>query len=780
MHDHAGPFSESDESLGCEPNSRALSECECGPTPGSAEFLTKHSGVGWIQAFREKVVPRLGASLFLVALVIAGGFFSPSHSSLALAQSAATLPPTINFGRGCFNVLDFGADPTGNNAAATTAAFRSAFSSASITNGAAVCAPAGTYLLSGDITLYSPALYGDYQGGPSFYGAGPGLTVLKETSPSGYVFDSCPSFNNISAADFATPSPCPTVTAYVSGAQAVTGVRISGMVLSGFSIEHTTTPTGSDFYLPEVSSLLVDNVCVSGSNNVFDFGDQLSGPSWGPITIRDSTCAYQFTGHFIASHGGGGNLEVTNNRLDAGARGVVLDTTDMTITASGSTGNMTWTDNVVENPFVGMFLFVAVSPTAPAPGIQDSQWRGNQYDNCILACYYFGVDAGAGSNPPNFGHITMADRSATSQYDAIDFNGGYYSQGGVEGIQIGGPSSYTGSSGGTASSLLMLRGSPATGDQIWIQWTPGSGPYTTYVAPSGATTRSVTAGLAASITGAPPSPVAQLIQLASPNYGLIGLTLPATPAPGSYTAAPYLVLISSGSLRPVGLPTDSSALCTAPPGFVGSVVCFDGAFDNGDGIAIRNSARDIDVINSRVTSPAGAAIHVWPDGGDTFHFLSDILGQDGQTTSYTGIQLDAPVSTPPVDFYIAGNDLVGATKGIVNHVAGPSFSLGSFQGAMRAQRGAYGTSLTGSTATSPLTLANGGPTDCTYYFDWSQVTSVALTLLYQTQSSTPATAAPITTSPLPSQITLPVGAQLKATFMSTGGEVVNYSGFCQP
>jgi polygalacturonase len=46
-----------------------------------------------------------------------------------------------NLGRDCYNVLDFGADPTGLTD--STPAFQAALQSASVQNGVAVCAPAG-------------------------------------------------------------------------------------------------------------------------------------------------------------------------------------------------------------------------------------------------------------------------------------------------------------------------------------------------------------------------------------------------------------------------------------------------------------------------------------------------------------------------------------------------------------------------------------------------------------------------------------------------------------
>jgi Pectate lyase superfamily protein len=720
---------------------------------------------------------------FLTCILIAGGNLA-NTPDVALAQVQA-----INLGRSCFNVVDFGADPTG--AAPSTAAFQAAFKSASIINGAAVCAPAGTYQLTGDITLFSTATSGgphSSQGGPSFFGAGPGLTILERVG-DGAVFDSCPSYSNISPPSFTTPAPCPTVTATAmpmhTANPANKFVRLSGMVFSNFSITHTATiaPNNfADFNFPEVSSLLVDNVCVSGSTNVFDLGDQLSGPTWGPVTIRDSSCAFQFGGHFLGIHGGGGGLIVSNNELDAGGTGVVFDTTDMTQYSSGSAGVMSWVDNVIEQPFVGMFLFVGdnlTSPFSAAPGIQDSQWRGNKYDGCVLTCYYFGVDSGVamGSGIPDFGHITVADRSASSLYDAVFFNGGFYAaNGGVEGVQIGGPSSYSGSSG-TANSLLMLRGSPSPGDQVWIVWTPGMSPNSTFQAPAGThpTAYTMAQGLVAAITGGPPSPTAKQVALANPNYALIGLTLPAAPPPPSYTAEPYRLIINSGSttgLSAVGM-TQVSGGCSPPP--LGPYyLCYSGAFDNGDAVALRNGAHDIDVIGARLSSPAGVAVHVWPDGGDVFHFFSNILGRNQSNTSYTGIQLDAPLLTAgPSDYYISGNDLVGTTSGIVNALPSPAYSIGATPPAMRAQRGSAGNVIS-NMGTGTFTVSNGGPNDCVYYFDWSAGAPSMLGLLYQANSGS--TASSLSTTPPPAQISIPVGAQLSITTSGT----VNYTGLCLP
>jgi hypothetical protein len=68
-----------------------------------------------------------------------------------------------------------------------------------------------------------------------------------------------------------------------------------------------------------------------------------------------------------------------------------------------------------------------------------------------------------------------------------------------------------------------------------------------------------------------------------------------------------------------------------------AVNCYDGIFDNGDGVATRNGTHDIGLINARVVSIADASIRVWPNGGETYHSLSDLLRQDGQATIDTGI-----------------------------------------------------------------------------------------------------------------------------------------------
>jgi hypothetical protein len=347
----------------------------------------------------------------------------------------------------------------------------------------------------------------------------------------------------------------------------------------------------------------VDNVCVSGSKNVFDLGDQISGPSFGPVVIRDSSCGFTFTGHFMAAHGAGGGIIVTNNQLNAGGTGIIFDTSDVNYRSAGSIGNTSWLNNRFEQPSFGMFLFIGIpspTPSPPQPGLQDTQWKGNIYDGCVFACYFFAAEDGAlpGTPSPNFGHITMADRSATSKYDAVDLSGGFYGlgNGGIEGIQIGGPSLYTGSSGGTASSILMLRGSPSpSGGTVYITYAGGVA--ATYNVSTNETTTAVAAGLASSIASAFASATA--VTLGNANYGVIGMALSAAQPPGSYAASPYTVIINAPGLSVVGVP---SVMCTVPPSG-GSVPCYSGAFDNGDGVAFRNAAHDVDISNARVISP---------------------------------------------------------------------------------------------------------------------------------------------------------------------------------
>jgi hypothetical protein len=706
----------------------------------------------------------LAAGSFLLAMLAASGQYG--HWTPA---ALAAPPPLINMGHHCFNVVSFGADPYGIQD--STAAFRAAFSSANIANGVSVCAPSGTYVIGGDITMYSNTGFST-QGGPSFFGAGSGLTVLtNSTSGSPYtgpIFDSCPSNSNVTP-NFAIPAACMPVTSPSPASN--NRAQLQGTVLSGFSIVRSTLSTADDFYFPEITSLLIDDVCTVNSKDVFDLGDQIGSSSWGAVVIRDSTCGYNFTGHFIATHGGGGNLIVANNHLNANATGVVFDTSDMTdaaLRASGSAGNMSWIDNTVDQPYIGMFLMVEAGPTPmgtympTGPGVQDSQWKGNSYHDCILLCYYLGADAGAAAPLPDFGHITMADRDVTSRYSAVYMNGGFYTgSGGVEDIQIGGPSSYTGSSGGTASSVLLVEGSPAPQNGLYIFWPSGS---STYATSATATTSTITANLAGMI--APPSPAAHALTLANPTFGLIGLRLLAPPPRGTFNSFPILVA-TSGLLSAVGL-SPSTSCPTLPSGFPISF-CYSASFDVGDAVAIRNAAHDIDVVGATLVSQNGAAIHVWSPAGDQFHFLSNVLGQNGAISSYSGISLDTSTPTPR-DYFIAGNELAGATYGIVNAWPTPAFHATAAPAA-RTNHGAVGLIFGPTTQMSP-DIQNVGPFDCAYYFDWSAATVTSITLAYPGGTSSPTLGVPP-----PNTIDIPVGAELKViTSMGT----VTYTGFCQP
>jgi hypothetical protein len=409
-------------------------------------------------------------------------------------------------------------------------------------------------------------------------------------------------------------------------------------VLSNFSIIHSPAPSGSpasDFSFPYVQSLLVDNVCVSNSNNVFDLGEHTSTVSYSSVTVRDSSCGFSYSGHFMALHGTGSNISVYDNSIVANATGIVLDTSDLTNGTYGAVNSMSWVGNTIEQPFIGMFQFGGGPQSgSTATTITSSQWKGNVYDNCVLYCYYFGLDSYA-APAPLVGGFKLSDRSATSRYDALDFDGGLASTGGVQTTEVGGPSFYSGSNGGTASSVILLRGTPSPGDQVWIVWSGSNYVQHNVTTTSSDTPNSIASALAHSAAA---SPIAQQANLANPGYGIIGVSMTTTPPPGSYAAQPYEVIINSSQIRPIGLPT-ASAYCL-PPGGTSSYPCWTGAFDVGDGAAIRNRAHDIDIVGAGVISQAGAGIHVWLNGGDQLHFLKNVLGMDQGTTSYTGLQFD--------------------------------------------------------------------------------------------------------------------------------------------
>jgi hypothetical protein len=483
------------------------------------------------------------AGLAIIALVV---LLTETQRPIRLSLAE---PTAVNFGRPCFDVIAFGADPHG--LIDSTSAFRSALLSSSQSNGVAVCAPAGNYLIENDLTLFggAPVAAGTTAGGPSLYGAGPGLTVL-EASGSGNVFDSCPSYSNVTPS-FPSPSQCPMLPSYPS-ATAYPNSTLSGVVLSGFSITHVSQPAPSpapaDFYFPSVQGVLIENVCVSQSVNVFDFGQQIAASSFGLVTVRDSTCGYGYTGHFMAFHGGGTGVTVTNNLLLAGGRGLVLDTTDVSHGQGNSVSTMRWFGNTVEQPFIGQLEFIGAAPM-PSPtalAISDQRARYNVYDACVFACYYFGLDASQPAPGPAFHSVSIADQNLTSLYDAIYLDGSNYSTGGVQNIHIGGPSSYAGANGGTGGSIWMVGGSISAGDAIYIIWNPTTGtPISSAVASTGDTPNVVASALAQHVT-LPTLPMVSQVNLANTTYGLLGMSLRATPAPGSYTAQPFKVVVTGG------------------------------------------------------------------------------------------------------------------------------------------------------------------------------------------------------------------------------------------
>jgi Pectate lyase superfamily protein len=700
-----------------------------------------------------------------VALVAFGETSAPPSVSVASV-------PMPNLGRPCYSVLAFGADPTGTND--STPAFQSAIQSATSQNGVGVCAPAGTYQIS-HLTLFSSTATGGTQGGTSLFGAGPDLTVLVATG-NGNVFDSCPGYANVTTPS-TIPSLCPATLPNYPGPTPNPNSLLRGVVLSNFSIVHTAIPTGapsSDFFFPYIQGLLVDNVCVNLSHNVFDFGEHTATASYGSITIRNSTCNYSYSGHFMALHGNGTGISVFDNTIVGNNTGIVLDTSDLTgLNVYGSLSAMNWNGNVIEQPFIGMFDFAGgPGSSAAVTAINSGLWKGNTYLGCILVCYYFGLDSVTGGYPPTVAGFNLADVVANSRYDAAYLDGGSVVGGAVMGMQFGGPSSYQGSSGGTASSLLMLRGTPSPGDQIWIIWNPSSSSayYSAHTVGSMDTPNSIASALA---HAAGASPIAQQVDLANPGYGLIGVSVTATPPAGSYTAQPYRVVINSSQLTAIGIPQVGTT-CTAPPlaSVPGHFPCWAGAFDVGDGIAIRNSVRDVAAVGARVTSQAGAAIHVWPSGADQLNFLNNVLGSDQGVNSFTGLQFENGASNP-ADYYVTGNDFVGAMQPIVNAMPTPAFVGTGSAVATRVNRGALSYTVGPATQTSAFSISNAGPFDCTYYLKWTIVGSVASTLTLPGIGPAPLASAP------PWQVTLPVGAVFSASSRS-GSFSVTDTGFCQP
>jgi hypothetical protein len=165
----------------------------------------------------------------------------------------------------------------------------------------------------------------------------------------------------------------------------------------------------------------------------------------------------------------------------------------------------------------------------------------------------------------------------------------------------------------------------------------------------------------------------------------------------------------------------------------------------------------------RIVSPFGAALHLWPDGGDVLHFFGNVLGKVGSVSSFTAVQLDAPVSLPLSNYYFAENDMVGATNGIMGSPPA-GFPLSP---AVRGNRGAAGFVVTGS-APSTTAIVNSGPADCLYSVTWTSLSSASV----QYRGTSTQT---LSTSTPPLQVFLPVGATL-----SLDGAGFSWTGFCQP
>jgi hypothetical protein len=367
----------------------------------------------------------------------------------------------------------------------------------------------------------------------------------------------------------------------------------------------------------------------------------------------------------------------------------------------------------------------------------------------------------------------MSDLAVNSLYDPVYFDGGSLaSPGGIQDVRLGGPSFYSSTSGFTASTLIVLRGTPPPTGDVWIVWATGASSHLDHhTITSGDTPDSIASALAA---GSIASPTARHVPVANTGYGILGVSTGPTFPPGTDTAQPYQVIINAGGLTPIGLPTVSGGCI--PPGLSTAYPCWSGAFDVGDAVALRNLTRDVDLMNARFISQAGAGVHVWANGGDRIHVLHDALGADQGVNSYAGIQFDNG-TTNPSNYYVAGSDFVGATNPIVNAIPTPGFVSSGAAAATRFNRGAYSYTIPRTTSSPPATsfsLQNSGPDDCIYYLTWSVAgASVATTL------TLPGLGTGSTLNGLPWQIALPVGASFAAT-SSSGSFQVTYSGYCQP
>jgi Pectate lyase superfamily protein len=761
-------------------NTVSLVECQ---VSGGDVFckMKPNSGVidtGWVGVANVTVIA--GAKV-----VASGGIVMRPPIAFTINATVAGRPNcTLNI------VYDLGADPNGIIDA--TGAINAGFATATATKGAILCAPPGQYLISGDLTVPIGIA------GAGFIGAGSGATVLNETNLASNVFDSCPT-NAAKRPTRPIPANCPGTL----GANQ----QINGGWFTGFTVNYVSqaapacnTPcpgaTGllagwgpSAFDMPAVNGLIVDGIDINDAWDCFDLGQQTSA-SVQFFVIRDSANILFCNGESIAYHGGVGAMTVEHNEWKSGRSnglnpvftGVEIDTSDL---EGFNHSTSLYEANDWEGPTFGLFGLIDSNS-----GIQDSRWIANIMDGASMADYYLAAVPNLTSNFPETEHLTFNDKWTTSWYNGFWFDGGGYSgaSGGPKAVQIGGPALVAGSNTkGNGSSFFLLSPYPGStlaptgfagdGSGVSITYTP-AGPATpftcTYTAAPGDNPRTIAYGLVNACgsnqtVAATPNPTGAPVQigttyLGNPNYGAVPQALWSPMGQTLNTAMPYQV-ITTGHLIVTQL-ASPYPLCTPLPLQLGGknaspAPCYQGAFDNGDSVSFRNSARGQRIVNMQLGSNNGAAIQCWDSPGicRQLYVASNSMGEGshGGEGTYVGLVFPKPGSSnAPTDYAIIGNDFSGGTlnNNLFVNPPPPQYptlatappaplalnttapSLGQAPGIVIGNRGAFGSaaSVFALAIPTPISLTtnylyyNLSPYACTYYLSANGATVSNITL----------------------------------------------------
>lgn len=691
--------------------------------------------------------------LAFVAVVVVVALSQPVYDSAVLSQPAPSGGP-------CIPITSYGADNTGIVDA--TAIFQFAANN-NTTNvpGACVSLPAGTYTISKAITELCPPRTGGVTGCTSWLGNGAPWTTINQTNPNADVFDSCPTATG-AAPDMPVPSPCPSATAGLQVFGAVFRDFTINYVTPAAPACTAPCPgwTGnlagwgpSAFWFPSAQSVQILNVPIYGAYNCFDFGEDV-GSSFGS-TLIDGSGAGQpgldanCTGHELAFHGGSGKFTMrgveghggrgTGNSSGSLFQAVGTDTSDINGTHTLNGGNLWMTtlqhydSNYIGGTSIANFLWMDYGVL-----LGDTDWTNNICDGNTMACYLFDGAPNLTASRGSSSHISICDKWSTNWYTGIMFDGAGYagSTGGPKDIAVCTKLITGASTRGRGSSIFFVAGSPAPGgfssdgSGVSVSWSAnGSIPAFTCTATAapGDNMRSLMHNLitqcgtnpagnaTANPAGAPvqcgDTPYANpYIASMSCSFWASGTLNGYTPMPqGNSTPVAYTVFVG-GPLVPVDAPSPW-ATCSPPPALgaggqnANPVPCYTGWFDNGDGIKFRNNARGERIFSGYIQSNNNCAVNIEPNSGNQLYLFGNSLaeGPSGGTGSY--YSLCFPATSPPTEFYISGNDMMGSgcqacatpspTGPVVNLPAvtfsktSPVGYLGSFQGLITGNSGLF-------------------------------------------------------------------------------------------